>query len=935
MKNIKVTITYCLTLLFFNFFGQISPIQYSFPTPSDAYILTLPLNQYFGGIFLGGNHILSGNNMVVPQLKIGSDAKMELKASKSIQMSNGQAISAFSTNGGFSAYISNDVLDIASFYPNQFGWSQIGRYDRFEIGIKLPAAIDQQVEDFLNNLPGINPYDMDVIRLEGDFQSIATMQTFTREGFYYRDISVTSNSYTPSKSQYPFRIRFAPPENGVYKFNLRLIYNGSTIASFNGGEFDVDESGKKGIIFMGNNNHFKDRNENDFFAIGQDFAPVEQIASPDLPSTYDTYRSMIENLYVKGGNFMRINVCDGPQFSVEWEELGVYGSARKPNEKYKRQCRSHELDKVFEKMESHGIYAQLTLVTDQITTPPYPIVGYYGHPVWSDSPYYIFGDHGWLNFYENASAISQFKKSLRYIHARYGYSSNLAIYETNNETNFLGKGLSNSYLTTASTRTKVRDWAVDIADFLKNGINYPSHLTTIAFAGTDGQYPGETDNPAGDPIYDLRSPHSYGHEKEITKTRFDQAKKHKNGDFFHPAIEGAVLFGELGGTDGFEIDACFDQEFHNGMWATGMSGATGAGLYRYGYQRNELREHVSAVSAFFSSMPFQTNHFNTKHDKNGAVECIFNVNDSGTRGFGWVHNYDYYWAADLNYSTNAITCTFHNPPNGHPDWYQDPQLAGAHLEEITLSGFANINTSNDGDDFDFEIWNCYGNGGILDPVTNENTNIFGNVNHYFSVEGAPGSNGYPDYAFKMYPAEDNSFRTTNPDKYYNDDVGTVNLENDTLLWSSNPIPVEPATDPKIKYHYWDFGNGVTSNDPKTTITYSKPGNYLVTYSTLNSNSDTVTYMQKIVILDRTKPIKAIALNDIVIYPNPTNYGININYGSGMEIKNIKVIDNTGRVIVNMDNTMPNTIDLKNYPVGLYQILFIMEKEIISKKIIKQ
>lgn len=57
--------------------------------------------------------------------------------------------------------------NIASFHNNQ--WNNIGRFERFEIGVELPDSIDQQIEDFLNNQPGINPYNFKEILLEGVF----------------------------------------------------------------------------------------------------------------------------------------------------------------------------------------------------------------------------------------------------------------------------------------------------------------------------------------------------------------------------------------------------------------------------------------------------------------------------------------------------------------------------------------------------------------------------------------------------------------------------------------------------------------------------------------------------------------------------------------------------------------------------------------------
>lgn len=898
-------------------------------TPYEKVLInSTPLTT--GPTIIYANKFTTGN-----PYSISGNGNLTLKAATEIQMMPNTTISGLTNSGGFHAQIDPATLDIASFHPN--GWS-VGRFDRFEIGIKLPTSIDQQVEEFLNGLPGINPYNMDLIRFEADFQNLTTYHIYNREGFYYRDISVSSNSYNQSKSAYPFRLRFAPPEHGWYSFNLRLVLNDgvndNVIASFNGGQFEVYYTGKKGIISIGNNNHFYDVNENDFFAIGQDFGPVTEIAIA-MPSTFNTYRSYIDNLHSNGGNFIRLNAQSTDEFQIEWEELGVYGSNRL-GDGFKRQCRAYELDKVFEKLESNEMYCQLLLESDQITN------GAYGGPPWTTSPYSVYGD--WLSFYTNSSALTQYKKRLRYIHARYGYSANLAIYETNNEFANLGMrydilknyiGGPNGYHFSSATRESAKTWAINVATYLKSQVTYPTHLTTISFADNGFQDPSQISNPTNHFSYDVRSPHHYGHDKDVNKTRKEKATLQFLGSHGFETKK-PVLFGELGVTDGFHVDDCFDQEFHNGMWTSGMSGTTGSGLYRYGYHRNELRNsHLPAIKLFFDGIPFQTNNFSPKYDDKNDIECIYNVNNSGTRAFGWVHNKQYYWAGDPAYYTNPNHTCQVNPPSDYS--MEAPSAAGAHLEEITLKGFTNINTGNNGDDFDFEIWSCYGTYGMID-VSNENVNIFGNVNHTFSVEGqlwgGPNLDGFPDYAFKLYPASDNSFRTTNQDQYQNSNIGTIDMENDTILWSSNPIIVEPATDPSIKYHHWDFGNGVTSNDPKTQIKYDKPGNYHVTYSTLNSKGDTVNYNQTIVLLGQKNSSKIAAVDNIIIYPNPTTSKINISYGLGLSINAIKVIDNTGRQILEIGNTT-ETIDLGKYPDGLYQIIFYTDKTIITKKIVKQ
>lgn len=55
-------------------------------------------------------------------------------------------------------------------------------------------------------------------------------------------------------------------------------------------------------------------------------------------------------------------------------------------------------------------------------------------------------------------------------------------------------------------------------------------------------------------------------------------------------------------------------------------------------------------------------------------------------------------------------------------------------------------------------------------------------------------------------------------------------------------------------------------------------------------------------------------NSIGIFPNPTNDYIQIN---GENIESIKIYDITGRLVKSISQPIPNTIDIRNLPEGLY------------------
>jgi len=223
------------------------------------------------------------------------------------------------TAGNFHAYIGKPSFSI---YDMTGNWNP-KKWERFEIGVSLPPAIDQRVENFLNavNLPDVlNPYDPAQVMLKATFYKPFGGQ-IVRYGFYYRDIAITSGiSYTASKSQQSFRIRLAPDRIDRWDFKIEL-YVLNTLVDEYIGHFTVQNSNRPGPLSIGNYNHLKYEDGTSFFAIGQDMGPIDHpnppyCSQPILPADGNRYRGYIANLADYGGNFVRIPM-DKDNFYLE------------------------------------------------------------------------------------------------------------------------------------------------------------------------------------------------------------------------------------------------------------------------------------------------------------------------------------------------------------------------------------------------------------------------------------------------------------------------------------------------------------------------------------------------------------------------------------------------------------------------------------------
>jgi hypothetical protein len=892
-----------------------------------------PIYFSTGGMSNGSLNIANERQVIVMD-QISNDAVVDIKAYEEIILQSPTDLISYTNNGSFRAAINPSTLDPVSYHP--YGWSGISKHDRLEIGVSLPTIIDQYVENFLNKIPAIsmNPYDPDQIMLKGTYTNGGN--TYERFGFYYREIAYTNNGtdYLPSKSNKPFRIRFAPNATGRWDFSLELFVNGVSVATYNG-HFDCIDAGKPGPISVNSLARFQFGNGNTFFPIGQDFGPLVHDNGPNQcggliqPLDVDEYIGHINNLADVGGNFIRIPT-DPINFYLEWEEPRVYGSNRTIGENFRRQFSAHSLDRVLTAIENRNVYAILLNESNlffQIDPDYY--CGALTDVKWPHHPYAKLLEYNVsqpIDFFSNSDVYNVYKKKLFYIQARYGYSRNIS-FEVCNEINSIQKGTSIQYDSAVSTQITVYNWAVNVAAYYNSF--YPNHLMTISFAG-DGPLtqPQKSTNPTNHTEFQFRTPHNYGHNIDACHGRQVnvQPQLFGAGDFENIGTTvKPVLFGEMGMTDNTEGDKCTDVEFHNGMWTSGCSGASGAGLYRYGYQDDNRRNnHIPSLKAFFDNMPFATDEFGPRYDKdpggqNPDIEAIYNVTRSAHKAYGWLHNRTFYWPNDPYLVPNCI-----NNYNGESIGTAFPKN-----NTITLAGFQK------GKKYTIELWYTYGAGGVYTTFDKTSGLLSGEIKFTENLGTCFGCPNAPDYGFKIYK-KDAAFRLVS-DPYSNNDKGHQYLPNDSITLLNPTLVIPGLYDKNISYHYWSLGNGMTSHEATPTFENVKSGDYDVVYSTLNSFGDTVAYHQKVHIIvgdsdhasfKNTRPVA------LEIIPNPTNGTFHIRISEDVTVETIYMYDSKG-ALVQIFQGENKTVNIVNFVNGLYNIILYTDHGLFSKKVILQ
>lgn len=344
------------------------------------------------------------------------------------------------------------------------------KYSKFEISFKTPA--------FKGNC-----FDPDEIDIWGEFVS-PSGKKYVMPAFWYQDYKrqllpinekklerLNKNGIGGTASNNPnepqgkevltkvgqpeWRIRFCPVEIGKWKYTIYVKAKGR-VQDFKKGEFSVKEAKNHGFIRVEpkKKRHFVFDDGTPYIPIGQN---VAWWTSPTRGS-YD-YNVWFSKMAESGANFARIWMGSW-SFGLYWNDTGIYDFTN-------RLDRAYQLDKVLELAEQKGIYIMLTFINHgQFSTKV--------NPQWNENPWNK-KNGGILTkpeeFFTNTEAKKQFKKIIRYIIARWGYSTNIMSWELFNEVSW----------TDNYDPEKSNAWHKEMALFIKS-IDPYKHLVSSSSA---------------------------------------------------------------------------------------------------------------------------------------------------------------------------------------------------------------------------------------------------------------------------------------------------------------------------------------------------------------------------------------------------------------------------------------------------------------------
>jgi Domain of unknown function (DUF5060) len=407
--------------------------------------------------------------------------------------------------------------------------TSIQKLNKFELTVGITATYS-------------NPYNYDDIAVQCVFTAPSGRKD-TVDGFFMQEYTLNNGSLTATGTG-DFKVRYAPNETGTWAYSLRCTTASGT-GTYAIQNFECTASTEAGFIRKNATNYLS-------FDNGTQYIPVGENIGWQSSNVVADYTTWLSNLTANGGNFIRVWMSSWA-FGLEWKNNynGFLGL-----QKYK-QTSAFYFDWLLDYCKQNNVYIMTTLNNHgQVSTGV--------NPEWADNPYNAANggpaNNTW-DFFTNATAKSLHKNRLRYIIARYGYSSTIQSWELFNEVDWTDQF--------DTRKADVKNWHEEMANYIK-GKDVYNHLVTTSYAKDIND--DATWNIAN---IDFSQTHYYIDAPNIENTIASGTQTYLS------KFQKPILNGEFGlGPDGAALSTMDPTgiHIHNALWGTSFSGAMGSGM---------------------------------------------------------------------------------------------------------------------------------------------------------------------------------------------------------------------------------------------------------------------------------------------------------------------------------------------------------------------
>jgi len=404
----------------------------------------------------------------------------------------------------------------------------IGKYQKFELIVNFTASYS-------------NPYDFSQVNLKCKFTS-PTGIVYNVDGFYYQPYNMPQPDNLVLVGNPDWRVRFAPNETGAWSYLLTCTdVNGTT--SYPVGQFECTQSALRGFVHPAANNQFKYDDGGKFLGIGTNLGWTE------WSEGFTIYQDWINELGANGGNFTKIVMAPW-SFELEWQETGTGNYSL-------RQNRAWALDWIFDHLTEYEIYCQLNImIHDELRSS--------NTPGWLQNPYNTANGgpcNEPQNFLVNTTAKGLFQRKIRYIMARWGYSSFVSSWEILSEAD--NTGVYNDF------RTQTLSWLNEMTSYTKS-LDIRNRPVSSGFAIPE--HDQDYWNNASTMFTQL---HIYGMINDLELKIYNYSKDYLT-KYNKPAIVGEFALA-------YTPEEVFQNDpggitFHNTLWSSALSGTVSTAM---------------------------------------------------------------------------------------------------------------------------------------------------------------------------------------------------------------------------------------------------------------------------------------------------------------------------------------------------------------------
>lgn len=258
--------------------------------------------------------------------------------------------------------------------------------------------------------------------------------------------------------EHRWKLRYTPRETGEYTYRIyaQTVDNKELIQE---GSFIVEAKANRGFVRVGTNSSrfFVFENGDSYFPIGENLGWVRWTGSPAI----DEWNMYLDECEKVGINWIRIWMCPWGRTELVWTPQGDrYHGYRQYD-----LANARVNDQIFEEAAKRGIYIQW-------------VINHHGqysinhNPIWDENPYSV-KNGGFLDrpqdFFTHPEAKRHYRNRLRYLVARYGYSTHLIAWEFWNEVD----------LTASFDAAVVKAWHEEMSSYLRE-IDPYTHMQTTS-----------------------------------------------------------------------------------------------------------------------------------------------------------------------------------------------------------------------------------------------------------------------------------------------------------------------------------------------------------------------------------------------------------------------------------------------------------------------